>query len=90
MGRAELFAEEVTGRFVRLRQWRYPAVFDLAIGYLRYDNYNGVWGDSAQIDRLVQAYAVEKTKLEVRKKGWSVQESILDNGSVQLQITQSA
>ena len=81
-----LFSGEVTGHSVRLPQWRYPVVCHLASGQVRFDNYNGRWGPSAELDRLRQSYAVEKTLLEARKQGHAVTEQTLRNGHIQLTI----
>ena len=82
----QLFSGEVTGHCVRLPQWRYPVVCHLASGQVRFDNYNGRWGASAELDRLVQAYAVEKTLLEARKQGHAVTEQLLRDGHIKLTI----
>jgi hypothetical protein len=55
-------------------------------GELRYDNYGGRWGDQKHLDAFLQAYAVEKAKIEARRKGHSVSESQLTDGSVKLTI----
>ena len=59
-GTAQLFSGEATGLIVRLPDWAYPAVIDTTTGQVHYDNYNGAWGDQAQLDRFLQIYAVEK------------------------------
>ncbi len=83
----KLFAgQEAHGWAVRLPGWRYPAVIDATSGAARYDNYGGHWGDLRQFDRFLQAYAVEKTKLEARGQGHSVSERLLADGSVRLNI----
>jgi hypothetical protein len=58
--------------------------------FRRYDNYNGHWGDPAQLNRFLQAYAVEKTKLESRKRGHTVTEHALQDGSVRLHIVEGS
>ena len=60
-GTAELFSGEAEGLVVRFLGWQYPAVIDLLTGTVRYDNFNGQWGDQVQLDRFLQAYAIEKT-----------------------------
>lgn len=82
----ELFRTEVTGLAVELPEWSYPVVCDLGRGELHYDNFNGLWGDESQLHRFLQAYAVEKTKLEARKQGHSVHEQVLENGAIRVQI----
>ena len=87
LGTVTLFATEATGLLVRLPGWIYPVVFDTRSGQVRFDNYGGRWGEQVQLDRFLQAYAVEKTKIEARRKGHSVFEQTLDNGSIKLTVT---
>jgi hypothetical protein len=53
---------------------------------LKFDNYNGRWGEQKHLDSFLQSYAVEKSKIEARRKGHSVTESQLVDGSVKLTI----
>lgn len=85
-GAHRLFSGEVDGLGVELPDWRYPVVAQLETGELRYDNYNGRWGEQQHLDRLLQTYAIEKATIEARRKGHSVTEQRLDNGSVKLTI----
>lgn len=85
-GTARLFEGEATGLLVRLPGWLYPAVVQTPTGQVRFDNYEGAWGDSKHLDAFLQAYAVVKAKLEARKKGHSVFEQFLPDGSVKLTI----
>ena len=87
LGTVTLFATEARGLLVRLPGWIYPAVFDTRSGQVRFDNYGGRWGEQVQLDRFLQAYAVEKTKIEARRKGHIVFEQTLDNGSIKLTVT---
>ncbi len=83
----QLFSSQATGHAVRLRDWRYPVVCNTQTGQIAYDNYQGRWGRQEELDRLLQSYAVEKTKIEARKQGHSVQEQALQDGSVKLTLT---
>jgi hypothetical protein len=85
-GTHKLFTSTETGLAVQLPGWKYPTVCKLESGELRYDNYNGNWGDQRELDRFLQAYAVEKAKLEARKKGYSVVEQHLPDQSIKLTI----
>jgi hypothetical protein len=89
-GTARLYSGAATGWLVQLPGWQYPVVFDPATGEVHYDNYQGHWGEQAQLARFLQLYAVEKTKLEARKKGYPVHEQTLPNGSIRLQIVEGA
>ncbi|MEK6248501.1 MAG: DUF1257 domain-containing protein [Planctomycetales bacterium] len=85
-GKAKLFSSEAEGLIVKLPEWQYPLVCDLASGQLRYDNYNGHWGDQKHLDVFLQAYAVEKAKLEARNRGHCVTEQSLSDGSIKLTV----
>ncbi|MCR9210747.1 MAG: hypothetical protein NXI28_21165 [bacterium] len=89
-GEVKLFSQTVLGLAVQLAKWRYPVVFDLATGETRFDNYQGYWGNQKELDQFLQAYAVEKTKLEARRKGYSVTERSLEGGRIQLSVNVGA
>ena len=83
---AKLFRSVVTGHCVELPDWRYPVVCQLNTGKLQYDNFSGHWGEQSQLDSLMQAYAVEVTKLEARRQGHTVTEQPLADGSIKLVV----
>ena len=85
-GTAQLFASEATGLAVQLPGWKYPIACQLDTGQVQFDNFNGNWGEQKELDRLLQAYAVEKTKIEARRKGYAVSEQQLQDGSIKLTI----
>lgn len=82
----KLFSSTETGLAVELPDWRYPVVCDLASGAVKYDNYGGHWGAPQQLNKLLQAYAVEKARIEARKKGHTITEQALGDGSIKLTI----
>jgi hypothetical protein len=86
-GTARLFEGEAIGLLVKLPGWLYPAVVSTETGQVRFDNYGGQWGDQRHLDAFLQAYSIEKAKLEARKRGHSVFEQPLPDGSVKLTIT---
>jgi hypothetical protein len=85
-GTAQFYANEATGLIVNLPGWRYPVVVDIATAEIRLDNFNQAWGEQSQLDRLMQAYACEKAKLEARRQGHAVTEQPLPDGSIKLTI----
>lgn len=85
-GTFRLYSRSATGTSIRLPDWRYPAVVDLTTGQIQYDNYRGHWGAQKHLDSFLQAYAVEKAKIEARRKGHTVAEQTLANGSIKLTI----
>ena len=87
-GTAQLYSGEASGLLLQLPGWQYPAVIDLGSGVVQYDNYEGVWGEQAHLDRFLQAYAVERAKLEAHRKGYAVSEQTLADGSIRVQIVE--
>jgi hypothetical protein len=82
----QLFSSTATGLTLELPGWVYPVVCDLATGSLQYDNYGGRWGEPAQLERFLQAYAVEKSRLEAARLGHTLTEQTLSDGSIKLTI----
>jgi hypothetical protein len=85
-GTARLYGGSASGLIVHLPGWRFPVVVDAKAGEIRYDNYGGAWGEQGQLDRLMQAYAVEKCRIEGRKAGHGIVEKLLPDGSIKLTI----
>ncbi len=85
-GPTRLFSSTVSGLAVQLPGWRYPAVCQLESGQVKFDNFNGHWGNPVELDRFLQAYAVERARIEARKKGYSVTEQPLADGSIKLTV----
>jgi hypothetical protein len=61
-------------------------VAQLETGELQYDNYNGRWGSQQELDKFLQAYTVAAATIEARRKGHSVSEQALPDGSIKLSI----
>jgi len=85
-GKAQLFSGAKTGWQVQLPDWTYPVVIDVNTGQVDYDNFEGRWGDPSQLSRFLQKYAVEKAKIEARRKGHSCTEQSLADGSIKLTV----
>ena len=85
-GTTKLFISEANGLAVQLPGWRYPIVCDLGTAKVHYDNFYGRWGHQQELDRFLQAYAVEKAKIEARRKGHTVLEQPLADGSIKLTV----
>jgi hypothetical protein len=85
-GKALIFSTEAEGLLVQLPDWRYPAVVDTSAGAIQFDTYGGRWGAQIELDKLLQAYAIEKTRLEARRSGHSLTELRLPDGSVKLTL----
>jgi hypothetical protein len=89
-GTAQLFAGQTAqGLLVNLPGWRYAIAIDMQTGEVKGDNFGGQWGDQAQFDHFLQAYACEKAKLEARRRGHTVTETQLQDGSIKLQIQET-
>lgn len=85
-GTARLFSDSVTGLLVELPGWQYPVIIDTTSGAVRYDNYGGRWGEQRHLDRLTQIYAVEKAKIEARRRGYTASERTLADGSILVSV----
>ena len=82
----KLFSGKTTGHAVQLPDWRYPIICDTEAGKIEFDNFEGRWGDRKELDRLLQAYSVEKAAIETRRQGHSLCEQPLPDGSIKLTI----
>src|SRR5271156_277879 len=85
-GMAELFSAQATGLIVKLPGWQFPVVADVTTGEVKFDNYGGARGSPVELDKLLQAYAVERAKSEARRTGHTVTEQTLANGSIKLTV----
>jgi hypothetical protein len=81
-----LFSTTARGLCVQLPGWQYPVVCNLETGAVQYDNYGGNWGEQKHLNSFLQAYAVEKSKIEARRKGHSVSETKLEDGSIRVTV----
>ena len=86
-GTHELYNSTETGLGIHLPRWRYPVVADLQTGSLKYDNYEGRWGEESLLDEFHQRYTVEAATIAARKEGHSVIEQSLEDGSIKLTVT---
>lgn len=78
------------GIAIQLPNWRHPVVIDPVTGTAKYDNFNGSWGKQIELDKLVQRYSIERTMEEAQVVGYNVEENTLENGDVELVMTQVA
>ena len=85
-GEFRLYATSAAGLGVQLPGWRYPIVCSPSTGEVKFDNFGGHWGAQRELDRFMQAYAVEKAKIEARRQGHSVVEQPLADGSIKLTV----
>jgi hypothetical protein len=81
-----LFSATATGLCVQLQAWTYPVVCNTQTGQLSYDNYGRAWGRQEEFNKFLQAYAVEKARIEARKKGHRVSETKLEDGSIKVTV----
>jgi hypothetical protein len=86
IGTAQLYSGSASGLIVQLPAWNYPLVIDTASGQASLDNFGGHWGDPVHLNRLLQAYAAEKIKLDARRTGKLVTEQTLSDGSLKLTV----
>lgn len=60
-GTYKLWSETLTGEAFKLKGWHYPCV--VTEDGLKYDNYNGNWGNQEALDQLIQ-FAVDNIVVE--------------------------
>jgi hypothetical protein len=90
-GKAQMYGNQtIEGLFVQLPCGQYPLAINTTSGEVQQDNFGGHWGDLKELDRFLQAYAIEKVRSESRKKGYQVTEQPLADGSVKLQIQEGS
>jgi len=85
-GTFKLFSSSAIGLGVQLPEWQYPIVCETDTGQVRFDNYGGRWGEQSHLDLFLQSYVVEKAKIEGRRKGHTVIEQSLEDGSIKLTV----
>ena len=85
-GTFELYNSTESGLGIELPKWRYTVVANTDTGALRFDNYEGRWGDREYLDQFLQRYAVEAATIAARKEGHSVNETMLEDGSIKLTV----
>jgi hypothetical protein len=69
---------------VTIPGWAYPVA--MSGGRLYYDNYNGDWGDTADVHKLQQRYARNVAIKTAKARGFRVQEKTV-NGKVKLTLS---
>ena len=67
-----LFASRETGVAIILPGWRYPIVVR-ANQTLAYDDFNGAWGNVADLDRLHEEYSWALTEIAAKNLGWQTE-----------------
>jgi hypothetical protein len=71
-GRHRLYAEDVSGLGFKIPGWTYPCVVTPS-GQLAYDDFNGVWGNVADLDKLRAAYAFAAAEQRAQELGWQTE-----------------
>ena len=85
MGTHRLYAGPEVGMGIQFKNWQYPIVVDPQTGEVRYDTYNGRWGNEKDLHNLEAYYSIEKAKLEASRQGYTVEEIDTD-GQIELTI----
>lgn len=68
-GTHKMFEGSSTGLGFRLPGWNYPLVLR-SDGSLAFDDYRGMWGNVADLERLKAEYAVGVAEERARELGW--------------------
>ena len=68
----------------QLPGWNYPVVVTQE-GEIKYDNYNGHWGEQAKLDQVSQNYSRDFTVESLKSKGYRViDERVEQDGTIEL------
>ena len=68
-GTAQLYSGQASGLLVHLPDWLYPVVIDTDHRHRSATTTTAAcWGDEQHLHRFLQAYAVERARIEARKK----------------------
>lgn len=68
-GSHRLFDGDAIGHGFTIPGWRYPIVWQDS-GELAYDDFNGAWGNVADLERLKSAYALATAERAAQAQGW--------------------
>jgi hypothetical protein len=82
--------QTVRGVAVQLPDWNYLMVADVETGELKYDNFNGNWGDQKYLDQLMQEYSAICLEEQAYQQGYSVERHVNENGDIRLTATSYA
>lgn len=74
LGKHKLYQGSHEGFGFKLAGWNYPCVLD-SQGTLHFDDYNGRWGDRAQLEKLKSIYGMEAARKQAEELGWQTQEN---------------
>ena len=76
---------------VKLPGWSYPVLINTKTAEVHFDNFNGIWGEAARLDDLIQEYSLLTAEDELQQfvlEGWTITRQKQPNGDVQLIIEQ--
>jgi len=59
------------GVLIKIPNWKYPVFIDLDTGEVKFDNYNGEWGDIRDLNKLKAEYAI-RTVLKIARKKYKL------------------
>lgn len=71
-GTHKLYSSTARGIGIMLPGWTYPIVI-VNSERLEYDDYNGAWGNVADLDRLHEEYSWALTEIAAQRCGWQTE-----------------
>jgi len=71
-GRHKLFSSEHDGIGIQLNNWAFPVVVQTD-GTLAYDDYQGRWGKTSDLDKLHEEYSWALTEIAAQRLGWQTE-----------------
>lgn len=68
-----------------LKDWRYPVAV-LADGTVQYDNFEGRWGTTSELHRVLRRYSERVTLRQAQRMGMAVRREERQDGTVVLRL----
>ena len=83
VARHQLYSDTVEGvAYITLPgSWRYPVVIQKD-GSLKFDNYNGKWGDPKYLHRILQTYSRKVVMKQAQRMGMTARAQVGKDGSL--------
>jgi len=78
IGEVKLHSTTEKGLLIKLPNWKFAIAVNLETGVAMYDNYEGVWGKIAELDKFTQAYSQQVAMMQLGADGYAVDESTLN------------
>lgn len=85
-GEVQTYSTRETGYRIQLPGWKYPVVFE-EDGTVKYDNFNGNWGEQGKLDTLLQLFTNNVIQHSAKKLGYKeISRKINEKGQLVVEL----